>query len=222
MPVMPALLFERGDVFRAGPQGPEPILDRRGRHVDLLDVIDGLAARHRTVYLVDLGALEGSDPQLDYIQEVSRDVQLWVDAGVRDAEQAMDVIVAGAQKAVLSSARVRGPRELRRAWDLTTNLAFEVEIWEGEMTPVDPEWGTTDPAQLAAAARSLGPREMILSFRGARRDWSLLSSISSHGSTWVAGSVEPADAFEIARSGAAGVIYPLGDELISQADALGE
>jgi hypothetical protein len=170
------------------------------------------------LYLVDLGALEGHDPQLDYIQEVSRDIGLWVDAGVRTAEQAIDVIVAGAQKATLSSARIRGPAELKRAWELSTNLVFEVEIWDGAMTPVDPRWETRDPPTLAAAARSLGPPEVILSFRGADPDWNLASTVSRGGPTWLAGSIAPADASKIAACGAAGAIYPLGDDLVRWAD----
>jgi hypothetical protein len=215
---MPCLLLDRGKVYRAGPRGPVPIFDRRERPIDLFDVIDGLSAQHRMLYLVDLGALEGHDPQLDYIQEVSRDIGLWVDAGVRTAEQAIDVIVAGAQKATLSSARIRGPAELKRAWELSTNLVFEVEIWDGAMTPVDPRWETRDPPTLAAAARSLGPPEVILSFRGADPDWNLASTVSRGGPTWLAGSIAPADASKIAACGAAGAIYPLGDDLVRWAD----
>lgn len=186
--------------------------------MDLFDVIDGMAAKYRMLYLVDMGALEGHDPQLDYIQEVSRDIGLWVDAGVRTAEQAIDVIVAGAQKATLSSARIRGPGELRRAWDLSPNLLFEVEIWDGELTPVDPGWETRDPASLAAAVRTLGPTDIVLSFRGANPDWALASTISHGGPTWIAGSIGPEDAGRIADAGAAGAIFPLGDELVAWAE----
>lgn len=216
---MPCILLDRGKVFRAGPRGPEPVLARHERPVDLFDVIDGIAAQYRMLYLVDLGALEGHDPQLDYIQEVSRDIGLWVDAGVRTAEQAIDVIVAGAQKATISGSRIRGPNELRRAWELSANLIFEVEIWDGTMTPVDPLWGTKDPAQLSLDARALGPTEVILSLRGVNPDWELAARIAHGGPTWIAGSVSVADAPKIVGAGAAGAIYPLGNELRAWADA---
>ena len=211
---IPCLLLEHGKVLRAGPQGPAPLLDDRGRSVDLFDVIDGLAAQHRTLYLVDLAGIDGHDPQLDYIQEVSRDVSLWVDAGVRNAEQAIDVIVAGAEKATISGSRIEGPRELRHAWELSQNLLFEVEIWDGKMTPVDRAWGTTVPAALAAQVREVGPPEIVVSFRGTSPDWTLSTSIAASGPTWIAGSVAPADADAVAASGARGAIYPLGDELM--------
>lgn len=211
---IPCLLLDRGKVLRATERGPVPAIDARGRAIELFDVIDGLSAQHRTLYLVDLAAIEGHDPQLDYIQEISRDVALWVDAGVRTAEQAIDVIVAGAQKATLSAARLWGPQELRRAWELSTNLIFELEIWDGQMTPVDPGWATDDPIALARAARSLGPTDLVLSFRGADPDWTLASSLSQAGPTWVSASLAPSDAPRIAACGAAGMIYPLGDELL--------
>lgn len=211
---MPCILLDRGQILAPGPEGPVNVFDDRGRAIDLFDVIGGLAAQYPLAYLVDLGALAGHDPQLDYIQEASRDIRLWVDAGVRNADQAIDVIVAGAERATLSSARFRGPAELKRAWELSPNLIFEIEIWDGQMTAVDPRWETTDPKALSSTVRSLGPTDIILSFRGSGRDWSLASEVSRGGPTWLAGGIGPADALSISSSGATGAIYPLGDELV--------
>ena len=211
---VPALLFGEGKVYRAGAGGPFPLLDGRGRGVDVFDVIDGLAAHHKLLYLVDLGALQGRQAQLDYLQELSRDVTLWVDAGVHTAEQAIDVLVAGAEKATLSASRLRGPEDLRRAWELSTSLLFEIEIWADSPLRAGRSWNAESPDQLARTARGLGPTEILLSFRGIPPDWALVRAVSEGGPTWVSADLSPSDSVNLLSHRAAGAIYPLRDELL--------
>ena len=211
---MPSLLIRAGLVYRAGEGGPQVLRRQDGRSVELFDVIDGLAAAHSRVYLVDLSALEGRQPELDYIQEISRDVGLWVDAGTRSADHAVDILVAGAQKVVLSSSRFQGPGELAQAWELSTDLVFEIEIDGQTMTPVDPGWDVIDPASLAQEVRRVADIPIVLGFRSADPSWSLVRSVASVGPTWVAGDLTPRQSPEIASARAVGAIYPLGDELL--------
>lgn len=166
------------------------------------------------LYMVDLDGIERSDPQLDYIQEIARDMTLWVDAGVRTADQAIDVLVAGAGRAVLSSAYLRGPRQLNRAWKLSTELAFEVELQGSRLTPSAEEWGTRDPLELVRTVRAAGPDHVIVSPREAEPDWGLVQSVAAGGPTWVDGSFSVRDAPRLADTGASGGIFHL-DELLA-------
>jgi len=159
------------------------------------------------LYVVDLDGIEHEDPQLDYLQEISRDMTLWVDAGVRTADQAIDVLVTGARRAVLSSAYLRGPRQLARAWRLSTELAFEVEMANGGVVLADPRWNTTDPAEVARMVRAAGPEHIIISPREAPPDWSLVRTVASGGPTWVDGSFAREDAPELVEVGAQGGIF---------------
>lgn len=211
---MPSLLVRGGIVCRAAENGPEVVRREDGSAVELFDVIDGLARAHPRVYLVDLSALEGRQAQLDYIQEISRDVGLWVEAGIRSADHAIDVLVAGAQKVVLSSARFQGPKELVRAWELSGDLVFEIEIADHTMSRIDPGWNAKDPAGLARDVRELAEIPLVLGFRETPPSWPLLRSVAAMGPTWVEGSVTERDAGEIASTGALGAIYPIGDELL--------
>ncbi len=215
---MPALLLHRDRVYRATASGPAPVMSGAGRPIEFYDIIDPLAAEHPRLFVVDLEAIDGRDPQLDLMQEVSREISLWVDAGVRTADQAIDVLVAGAERAVLSSARLNGPEELARAWSLSPNLAVEIELQDGTLTPVHPDWRAASAADLAQRVLTEAQVPLIVGFRAGGPDWPIVRSIASQAPTWVAGEVGPSHAPEIQAAGAIGGIYPLGDEIRHYAD----
>jgi Histidine biosynthesis protein len=204
--LVPCLLLQRGEVYLPGEDGPVPARTADGGRFDPFDVVDRLTANYSLIYLVDLDGVARAEPQLDLIQELSRDATLWVDGGVRNAEQAIDILVAGAHRAVLSSAMLRDPRELRRSWRLTTELVFEVEVTSGGLTAA-PAWETSDPAVLAAKVRETGPDHIVLSPRGIDPDWELVRSVASGGPTWVDGAFSVKDAGRLAPSGARGGIF---------------
>jgi phosphoribosylformimino-5-aminoimidazole carboxamide ribonucleotide (ProFAR) isomerase len=210
---MPCIMLRRGRVCRPGPDGPIPSRTARGADVDVFDVLDSLAPQYQSVYLVDLDGIERNDPQLEYIQEVSRDTTLWVDAGVRRADGAIDILVAGADRAVLSSSFLLGPRELRRAWKLSTDIVFEVELSHGIATPADPSWGAVDALSLATSARAAGPDTVILSPRGNDPDWNLVASVAAHGPTWVDGTFLRGDVRRLIEANAVGGIFHIEDVL---------
>ncbi len=184
----------------------------------MFDVVDALTPSYPLLYLADLDGLERNDPQLEYIQELSRDIPLWVDSGVRKADQAIDVIVAGAQKAVLSSAYLRGPRELRRAWRLSSDLVFELETSDVGAASVDASWGMTDPREIIGAARAVGFDSVVVSPRGSDPDWGLVREIAGGGPTWVNGTFQPSDAPRLAEVGASGGIFHI-DAVLTSLDA---
>ena len=200
------MLLRRGQVCRPGENGPIPALSPSGGPLDPFDVIDRLTRDYSLLYLVDLDGIERTEPQLDYIQEFSRDIALWVDGGVRDADQSIDIIVAGAQRAVVSSAMLEGPEELERAWGLTTELAFELVLENGALVSTS-GWNPTSPLALARSVREVGLAHVIVSPRGTPADWGLVRSLAAEGPTWVDGSFEPRDARRLSESGAAGGIF---------------
>ncbi len=212
-PLMPCILLRKGRVCRPGPDGPVPSRTIRGAPVDVFDVLDALAPEFRSIYLVDLDGIERNDPQLEYIQEVSRDATLWVDAGIRRADGAIDILVAGADRAVLSSAYLQGLRELKRAWKLSTDLAFEVELSDGIPSPLEPAWGASDALALTTAARAAGPDTVVLSPRGQDPDWNLVTSVASQGPTWVNGTFTRGEVRSLAASNAAGGIFHIEEVL---------
>jgi len=215
---MPCLLLRKGGVCLPGPDGPVPVRAPGGRTFDPFEVVDRLAESYSIVYVVDLDGIERGDPQLDYLQEIAREVSLWVDGGVRTAEQAIDILITGARRAVLSSAYLRGPRQLKRAWRLSEELVVEMEIDPtGRLMVADPAWGTTDPIEFATAVRSAGPDHIIVSPREADPDWSLVARVAAAGPTWVDGSFSVRDAGALPAAHAAGGIFHI-DEILHHWD----
>ncbi|HYA11309.1 MAG TPA: HisA/HisF-related TIM barrel protein [Thermoplasmata archaeon] len=177
-----------------------------GGKLDPFEVVDRLVAEYPLLYLVDLDGVERAEPQLDFLQELARDAVLWVDGGVRNADQAIDILVTGAQRAVLSSATLLGAKEVRRSWRLSTELVFEVELdAQGLVAPGD--WGTTDPLELVRVVREVGVDHVVVSPREIDPDWALVRAVATGGPTWVDGSFDEAALSDLRASGARGGIF---------------
>jgi len=204
--LVPCVLLRKGEICLPSAEGPVPARDADGGRFDPFDVVDRLVPDYPLVYLVDLDGIERAEPQLDFLQELARDATLWVDGGVRNAEQAIDILVTGAQRAVLSSATLQGARELRRAWKLSSELVFEVEVDAHGLVAAAP-WETTDPIALSGAVRSVGVDHLVLSPREIDPDWSLVRTLAAGGPTWVNGSFEPSARDRLEASGARGGIF---------------
>lgn len=221
-PLIPCLLLRGGLVCRPGPDGPVVARTGSGATIDPFDLVDRLVGDFPLLYLVDLDGIEKGDPQLDYLQEISRDIAMWVDAGVRSSDQAIDVLVAGANRAVLSSAYLRGPRALARAWKLSTEFVFEIEMHGPSLAPPPGDWGTSDPVELARVVRAAGPDHIVVSPRETEPEWSVIRSIAGGGPTWVDGSFAVEDAPKIAETGAVGGIFHIDGILERWEETKGE
>jgi phosphoribosylformimino-5-aminoimidazole carboxamide ribonucleotide (ProFAR) isomerase len=219
-PLAPCLLLRKGKVCLPGPDGPVPALRGSGGEFDVFDILDQLSPRYSFLYLADLDGIEQNDPQVEYIQELSREMPMWVDAGVRRADQAIDIIVAGAQKAVLSSSYLDGPRELRRAWKLSTEIVFEIETVGPRLSHAAPAWEPADPLAVVSTAREIGVSEVVVSPRETDPDWSLIATVAKAGRTWVDGTFDVADVRRLAESGAVGGIFHI-DRILASMDAQG-
>ncbi|HTT73155.1 MAG TPA: HisA/HisF-related TIM barrel protein [Thermoplasmata archaeon] len=207
--LVPCLLLRNGRVCLPGTDGPRPVRTAGGGFLDPFDVVDQLTPKYRVLYVVDLDGIEHGDAQLDYLQELSRDMSLWVDAGVRRADQAIDVLVAGARRAVLSSAYLEGPRELKRAWRLSTEYLFEIEIAGGSVVGATDGWTVHDPYEMLRAVREVGLERFVVSPRGVDPDWNLIRTLTPLGPTWVDGSFALDDEPRLASAGAVGGIFHL-------------
>jgi len=200
-------MIRRGRVVTPGPSGPIVLDDASGRPVDVLDLSDALLSAHGRLYVIDLDGIDRDAPQLDYLQEMSRGGELWVDAGVKNADQAIDVLVAGATRAVLSSSALQAPEELGRAWALSTDLVFEVDASTTRADGLIPDWEAT-PGAVAARARTIGPREIVYRFKDGPPQWGPFAEVASMGPTWAAGPVLGSDLGPISAAHGAGGIFP--------------
>ncbi len=195
-----------------GESGPVEARTPNGHRVDLFDFTDYLAAKYRRIYVVDLDGIEHNRPQLDYLQELTKDTDVWIDGGTSSGDGVIDILVAGARRAVVGPSRLRDPRELKRALALTTELAFEIELDAGGAVRRRAGWPEEIPAILDAA-RGLGITEVILSPRVDPVDWRLAAEIASGGSLWVDGTLERSEEGRLAEIGASGGLFHVPGEL---------
>ena len=211
--LLPCLLIRNGGICLPGPEGPVPARDAEGHPFDILDVADQLGERYGRMYVVDLDGWERDQPQLDYLQEIARAGEVWVDAGVRTGEQAIDVVVAGAFRTVLSTSHLDGARELTTAWKLSPEIAFEVRVEHGSVSGRADEWSHATVADVARQVRTVGVQDVVYTPATEPVDWALVRTIAPAGPLWVGGSFRFEELDELQRSGAAGGIFQLHDEL---------
>ena len=200
-------MVRKGVVLTPGPDGPEPLLGGNGAPVDVFDAFDRLVGSNRRVYVVDFDGLERNQPQLDLWPELAREADLWIDGGVPVADQAIDILVSGARRAVLSTSRLKDPEELKRAWGLSQDLAFEIEYSGAEVVSGRAAWRGRSVEEVAQQVRTIGPTILVLSPRGDEVDWDLVRRVAAAGPTWIAGSYPLGSLDRVVTAGARGGIY---------------
>jgi len=99
--------------------------------------------------------------------------------------------------------------ELKRAWKLSTDWAYEVELVNGRVqTPRNVE-NESEPPALVQFARGIGITDVIVSPREQVPDWGLIQLLAEGGPTWVDGTFGLADQPRLSEAGAAGGIFHL-------------
>jgi phosphoribosylformimino-5-aminoimidazole carboxamide ribotide isomerase len=137
--------------------GPDPIaLARAGR--DAWGLGD--------LYVADLDAILGeSPPDVSLYRALGElGLDLWVDAGVRDAGDLPGLLGAGVARVVVGLETVRGPEALAGIVDEAgaDRVVFSLDLREGRpMVDTIPRWGTADPDELALRAVASGVRRII-------------------------------------------------------------
>ncbi len=153
MRIVPVMDVLRGEVVRAAGgdrskyQPIESILCPTGEPLPF-----AYALRERfqckEIYLADLDAIAGQPPNLDLIRGlVELDILPWVDAGVRDAADALRLRQAGAA-VVVGSETIAGPEAWERVLRATDSrrLAFSLDLRGADA--VAPHWPERDPKKL--------------------------------------------------------------------------
>ncbi len=118
------------------------------------------------VYVADLDAIAGRSPDLDIIERISAlALRVWVDAGLREADDATRLIDSGASVVVAGLETLSGPDALRDLIARTgaDRVAFSLDLRGGRpCVETARAWGTDDPRGLAARAIEAGATRMIV------------------------------------------------------------
>jgi len=216
--LVPNLYLDSGRIVEAESGRFEPVLDNAGKAVDPFEAADRLALKFQRFCVVDLEGIRRNRAQLDYLQELSRSGELWVDAGVRTGDQIIDILVTGARRTILSTAYLLSPKELRRAWRLSTEVLFAVEIEGPIIRARGNDWDGHPASEAVETARAVGAIDVILRSRHRPIDWSLVQRLAPQGAIWVDGEAEPSLTTRLASAGAAGAFFDAPRDLLLGSD----
>ena len=120
-----------------------------------------LSGKFGRAYVADIDGLEKNRPQLDVVQELCDEIPTLYEGGVRFGSNVIDMLVTGAEKAVVGTATLTSIEELRGAFKLSDNIVLKADFRDG-IVSFDPQIAGRGLLALARVAREIGVNEMIV------------------------------------------------------------
>jgi phosphoribosylformimino-5-aminoimidazole carboxamide ribotide isomerase len=166
--ILPVLDLKAGQVVRgiAGRRAEyRPVVSRLTASADPRDVAVAFITQLglMELYVADLGAIAGALPALATFAALhALGCVLWVDAGLRTAEQAEPLLAAGVERIVAGLETLAGPEELARLSERCgAGLVFSLDLKEGKPLGNTAAWGE-DAFLIAARAVALGVSSVLV------------------------------------------------------------
>jgi len=123
--------------------------------------VSGLADKYEKLYLADLDGILRNKPQLDIAREVCEEISTFYEGGVRSANNVIDMLITGADKAVVGTSTLADLEELRGAFKLSENITFKVDFRDG-IVSFDPQITGRAFLDLTRDVYDMGIREMFV------------------------------------------------------------
>ena len=149
--ILPRLVIRGGTALSW--EGPVPWRE-------VIDPMDRALQEFGRVLIWDLGGIERNRPNLEVLKRFEGE-GLWVDAGIRFADFVIDVLVAGAERAVVGTKTLRGLTEFEEARGLTENLVPLLDFAKGRL------WA-------AGSIQYAAPADLLRGWREAGLDTALI------------------------------------------------
>jgi len=130
-------------------------------HKEMSAFASKLSDKFEKLYLADIDGLTRNKPQLDVAREVSEEIPTFYEGGVRFANNVIDMLITGADKAVVGTATLAGFDELRDAFKLSENITFKADIRDG-IVSFDPQIAGRAFLDLSRDVREIGITEMFV------------------------------------------------------------
>jgi len=167
--IVPVLDVQGGQVVRgiAGRrQEYRPIVSRLCESCDPLTVARAFRDSFGLVelYLADLDAIMGRPPSVDlYTALRGVGFRLWVDAGMRRAEDGQLLAAAEVERLVVGLETVAGPAALAALCQAHgQRIIFSLDLKGGQPLVVANAWETSDPFTIAGQAIALGVTSILV------------------------------------------------------------
>jgi phosphoribosylformimino-5-aminoimidazole carboxamide ribotide isomerase len=141
-----------------------PIVSRLTASCDPVEVADAFREKLglNELYLADLDAIAGQRPSIQLFEKlVSRGFTLWVDAGMRDAEQADELRAAGVMRIVAGLETLATPEELTSLCQRHgEQVVFSLDL-KGGRSLGSLAW-PAEPFEIARLAVERGARRLLI------------------------------------------------------------
>ena len=136
----------------------EAVFEEDGDHhpLDVVasEAVNGLISDYGKALIVDLNGFRSNRPRLDFIRMFEKK-PIWVDAGVRLVDVAIDIFIGGAEKTVLRTETLDSMNELRNAHELSDQLIFQIDVMDGR-TIGSEDFEMMSPESLLNQAAEMG------------------------------------------------------------------
>lgn len=214
--LLPAVSLREGEVVVVRGNAYEAVEDADGKPFAIDEFVEVFLKDFKALIVFDIDGLDGKGAQFEAITSLDRAApDVWWDAGARDDVDVVNVITAGADRAVVSTRSFDGFRGLKRAVELSENVAFEIVEKGGRVVAASREFSGKRPGALAKGAHDQGVDEFVLIDAGrplgAPVNWASAQEVAPHAkSVLVGGGIDLPSAKALAAP--AGV--PLGGVVV--------
>jgi phosphoribosylformimino-5-aminoimidazole carboxamide ribonucleotide (ProFAR) isomerase len=134
-----------------------------GINVPAREIFSLLSTRFDTVHFMDLDGISEREPDLELLKDIcSGKTAVAADLGVPYSDMVIDVIMAGAADAVVSTKTIGSLDEIASSYELTENLILELVLEGMTISAQDPEMSGMDPAAFVKEMVVLGVKRILL------------------------------------------------------------
>ncbi len=114
------------------------ILQRNPSKSLAFETASALSSKYERLYLADFDGIFKNKPQLDIAQRICDELPTLYEGGVRYSNNVIDMLITGAEKAVVGTSTLLDFSELEGAFKLSENITFKVDFRDG-IVSFDPE-----------------------------------------------------------------------------------
>lgn len=125
------------------------------------ELVAQLSKEHERVYVADADGIVKNKPQLDIAQTICDEIPTLYEGGVRYSHNVIDMLITGAEKAVVGTSTLVDLDELGGAFKLSENITFKVDFQDGIVSS-DPDIAGRALADLFRDVANIGIDEVIV------------------------------------------------------------
>jgi len=217
--IMPLVAFQ--DKSAVGLHWIHNRMEPDGSFFDLSDTLITATKIYEHPFIMDMRGLIGNRPQLEVIKEISRVYDPWVDLGIRFADDVIDVVVADAERVVVSLRSLSHIDELADSLVLSEKVIPCIDVADGKLVTHLKVSDTPEEALRFVADE--GFEDVILldnslidareGFNGSANEDLVRKAVDMNLGVYYGGGLKDADTRRLEDLGAAGALLYMADIL---------